>query len=212
MKINLTKRLGWLATAVVLSGAGLVATATGASAQPTTASTPSAATVAAAPLLFDINGSWTDVGSAKPVITAANGFLIVDMSYAHRPTATGLVINSSTISVTFPDAGTFTATLQAPNIIRWSNGSTWEKVFTGPTVVNLNGQRWTPGAAFSQQANGFLTVDMSDSHRPTATGFVIDSSTISVTFPDAGTFTATLQAPDTIRWSNGTTWQSLPLQ
>ena len=197
MKINLKKRLGWLATAVVLSGAGLAATAIGASAQPTTASTPSAATVAAAPLLFDINGSWTDVGSAKPVITAANGFLIVDMSYAHRPTAT---------------AGTFTATLQAPNIIRWSNGSTWEKVFTGPTVVNLNGQHWTPGAAFSQQDNGFLTVDMSDSHRPTATGFVIDSSTISVTFPDAGTFTATLQAPDTIRWSNGSTWQSLPLQ
>jgi len=211
MKFNLNKRLGWLATAVVLSGAGLVATAAGASAQPTTPSTPSAAAAAAAPLLFDINGNWTDGGSAKPVITEANGFLIVDMSFSNRPTATGLVINSSTIAVTFPDAGTYTATLQAPNIIRWSNGSAWEKVFTGPTVVNLNGTSWTPGGAFTQQDNGYLVVDMSNSGRPSATGFVIDSSTISVTFPDDATYIGKLQAPNIIRWSNGSAWQSLPL-
>lgn len=211
MKINIKKRLSWLGAALVLTGASLVATATGASAQQTTPATLSAATAAAAPLLFDINGTWTDGGSAKPVITAANGFLIVDMSASHRPTATGLVINSSTISVTFPDAGTYTATLQAPNILRWSNGSAWEKVYTGPTLLNLNGTTWTPGGAFTTQENGFLVVDMSDSGRPNATGFAIDSSTISVTFPDDATYTGKLQAPNIIRWSNGSAWQVVPL-
>ncbi|WP_371649101.1 MULTISPECIES: PASTA domain-containing protein [unclassified Streptomyces] len=86
------------------------------------------ATAAATPLVFDVNGTFTDGGSARPVISDVNDILTVDMSSQHRPTATGVVINSDTILVTFPDDATYSAKLQAPNTIRWSNGSTWQKL------------------------------------------------------------------------------------
>ncbi|NUW31830.1 PASTA domain-containing protein [Nonomuraea sp. SMC257] len=98
-----------LATALTVTGAG-------------------AANAAATPLVFDVNGTFTDGGSARPVISDVNDVLTVDMSSQHRPTATGVVINSDTILVTFPDDATYTAKLQAPNTIRWSNGSTWQKL------------------------------------------------------------------------------------
>ena len=47
---------------------------------------------------------------------------------------------------------------------------------------------------------------MSAHGRPPANGSIIDSQTIRVTFPDDATFTATLVAPRTIRWSNATAW------
>ncbi|MCP2351235.1 PASTA domain-containing protein [Nonomuraea roseoviolacea] len=87
-----------------------------------------AASAAATPLVFDVNGTFTDGGSAQPVISDVDDVLTVDMSSQHRPTATGVVINSDTILVTFPDDATYTAKLQAPNTIRWSNGSTWQKL------------------------------------------------------------------------------------
>ncbi|MFI6789714.1 PASTA domain-containing protein [Nonomuraea sp. NPDC050383] len=98
-----------LATALTMAGAG-------------------AADAAATPLVFDLNGTFTDGGSARPVISDVNDILTVDMSSQHRPTATGVVINSDTILVTFPDDAAYTAKLQAPNTIRWSNGSTWQKL------------------------------------------------------------------------------------
>ncbi|WP_329395203.1 PASTA domain-containing protein [Streptomyces melanogenes] len=124
-----------LATALNVAGAGAghAAQLTSASLRPVaaaahTASVPSRAAVAATPLVFDVNGMFTDGGSARPVITDVNDILTVDMSSQHRPTATGVVINSDTILITFPDDATYSAKLQAPNIIRWSNGSTWQRL------------------------------------------------------------------------------------
>jgi hypothetical protein len=101
--------------------------------------------------VFNISGTYTDGGSARPVISDEGDILTVDMSSQHRPTASGVVINSDTILVTFPDIrfnsinigrppaiqiisvpdsheATFTAKLQAPGTIRWSNRSTWRKI------------------------------------------------------------------------------------
>jgi len=78
--------------------------------------------------VFDLNGPWTAGGPQRPVISAALSSLTVDMSAFHRPPAHGSIVNASTISVTFPDDATFTGTLQAPNRIRWSNGTVWTKV------------------------------------------------------------------------------------
>lgn len=168
---------------------------------------------AAASLLFDLDGTWTDYGATRPVISTANGAVVVDMSAANRPTATGTVIDASTISVTFPDDATYTGRLEGTNLIRWSNGSTWEKVYTGPMLINLYGD-FTDGLYRSGvwQVNGFIDVTMTDSHRPDAHGFAISASTILITFTDDATYAGRLQAPDTINWSNGTAWRSVVIR
>ena len=56
--------------------------------------------------------------------------LSVDMSAYHRLTAHGTILDSSDITVTFPDDRTYTGALQAPGTIRWSNNSMWTKVAT----------------------------------------------------------------------------------
>ena len=71
--------------AAMLAGIGLVAAATSASAAPPPASHSSGAARPAVLLPFDINGPWTDNGSAKPVITTAAGAIVIDMSYATAP-------------------------------------------------------------------------------------------------------------------------------
>jgi len=91
-------------------------------------------TPATTAVVFDLNGTYSDGGSARPVISDVNDILTVDMSSQHRPTATGVVITSDTILVTFPDDGTYTAKLQAPGTIRWSNGSAWQKTRRVPDV------------------------------------------------------------------------------
>ena len=83
----------------------------------------------------------------------------------------------------------------------------WRTVSSN-TLFDLSG-RWTDGGTaapvISVRGNN-LTIDMSAHGRPPAKGSIIDSQTIRVTFPDDATFTATLIAPRTIRWSNGTAW------
>src|SRR5262249_11424904 len=112
--------------ALALTGAAVLAAATPASARrapvAVTAAMPAIATV------FDLNGRYTDGVSARPRITDVSDRLTIDMSYAHRPTATGIVINASTILVTFPDDATYTGTLLAPGTIVWSNRSLWFKL------------------------------------------------------------------------------------
>jgi hypothetical protein len=58
---------------------------------------------------------------------SAAGSILVDMSAQHRPNATGTVLSSSAISVTFPDDATHTATIDPSGTgsLHWSNGSTW---------------------------------------------------------------------------------------
>lgn len=85
--------------------------------------------------LFDLSGRWASGGVAGPVISVNNPFISVDMSTFNRPTATGRIVDSSDITVTFPDADTFTGKLQLPNTILWSNHSAWTKVEVAPSAT-----------------------------------------------------------------------------
>ena len=159
--------------------------------------------------VVDLNGNWTDGSNKSAIIAVKFKSLNVNMSAFNRPAAHGTVTNSSTITVTFPDDQTYNGTLQAPHTIRWSNGSSWTKVVN--TVMDLNGT-WTDNIRRAVISEGptSLTVDMSDYDRPAAHGNIVNPTTISVTFPDASTFTGTLQPPNTIRWSNGSAWTRAP--
>jgi hypothetical protein len=208
MRVKKTFPAGRLLMAMVVAGIGLVAAATSAHAS---SPVPPRATAA---LAFDVNGHWTDNGTAKPVITTAAGAIVIDMSYAHRPNATGTVLDGSSVLVTFPDADTYIGTFLAPTVLQWSNGSVWRKVFSGPLVFGLN-ENWTDGRTDQHifEANGYLTINMSATHRPNAVGFAVSPSMFRVSFPDdRDTTFATLDAvTNRITWSNGSQWWLAPL-
>jgi phospholipase C len=168
----------------------------------TIATAPSIATV------LDLNGEWASGGVAGPFISVTGNSISIDMSASHRPKASGSVVDSTHISVNFPDDKTYTAVLQAPNVIKWSNNSSWTKVPAIATVIDLNGQ-WMSGGvlgpAITVHGNS-ISIDMSALKRPTALGKIVDSSHISVNFPDDKTYTAVLQKPGTIQWSNNSSW------
>lgn len=77
---------------------------------------------------MNLQGRWTD---GSPQSAAISVTLTIDMSAWDRPMAQGSVVDSSTIRVTFPDDATYTGTLLAPDMIRWSNGSMWQRVDLG---------------------------------------------------------------------------------
>jgi hypothetical protein len=77
--------------------------------------------------VVNLNGKWASGGVTGPVIAVHNNAISIDMSFYKRPAAFGFVVDSSDIMVTFPDDSTYTAKLQAPNTIAWSNNSTWTK-------------------------------------------------------------------------------------
>ncbi len=87
-------------------------------------------------------GQWQGGGVVGPVITVAGVNLSIDMSAYNRPTAIGTILDSSTITVAFPDDATYTGTLARPagstgihriesigevGTINWSNGSSWTR-------------------------------------------------------------------------------------
>ncbi|MFZ0766265.1 DUF5050 domain-containing protein [Bradyrhizobium sp.] len=78
--------------------------------------------------VLNLNGKWASGGTAGPVISVNGSSIVVDMSAYHRPTARGSIVNSTTITVNFPDDKTYTGVLQPPNTIKWSNNSSWTKV------------------------------------------------------------------------------------
>lgn len=78
--------------------------------------------------IFDLNGIWASGGVAGPVITVNGNAILVDMSAYKRPTASGSILDSSDITVNFPDDKTYTGKLQPANTIAWSNNSEWTKV------------------------------------------------------------------------------------
>jgi hypothetical protein len=92
----------------------------------------------------DLRGAWASGGVAGPFVSVTGNSISIDMSASHRPTASGQVLDSTHISVNFPDDKTYTGVLQAPNVIRWSNNSSWTKVPAIQTVIDLNGQ-WMNG-------------------------------------------------------------------
>jgi hypothetical protein len=202
MRITILNKLGALAAALVLAGVGLLAaTGIAAAGQVTSAAEPA----------FNLNGFWTDYGTARPSISTSNGNVFVNMSYAHRPTGTGVVVDATTIVVTYPDAGTLIGKLQTTNVIHWSDNSTWAKVYSGQTTFSL-GQTWwdrperSAGFAKIRPENGYLTVDMSGYHRPNAFGFVISPTTFFVRFPDNAAYVGTITEIGLIRWSNNSFW------
>jgi phospholipase C len=170
-----------------------------------------ACTITTAPTIqtvLDLRGAWASGGVAGPFVSVTGNSISIDMSASHRPTASGRVLDSTHISVNFPDDKTYTGVLQAPNVIRWSNNSSWTKVPAIQTVIDLNG-RWGSGGVLGPVITvhgNSISIDMSALKRPTAVGTVVNGSDISVTFPDDKTYSGVLQPPGTIRWSNNSTW------
>ena len=170
-----------------------------------------ACTITTAPSIqtvLDLRGAWASGGVAGPFVSVTGNSISIDMSASHRPTASGSVLNSTQISVNFPDDKTYTAVLQAPNVIKWSNNSSWTKVAAIETVIDLNG-KWMSGGVLGPDITvhgNSISIDMSALKRPTAVGTVVNSSNISINFPDDKAYSAVLQKPGTIRWSNNSTW------
>jgi hypothetical protein len=90
--------------------------------------TTSISTHATVKTLIDLTGRWAYGGVPGPAISVNGGSIAVDMSAYHRPSAHGSILDSSDITVTFPDDKTYTGKLQLPNTIKWSNNSAWTKV------------------------------------------------------------------------------------
>ena len=161
MKITMRTTLRAFGTVVLLAAVGLLTTVTPARAQPAPAAGPRA-TAQLTPTVFDLNGTYTDGGSARPVISNVNDILTIDMSSQHRPAASGIVLSSDTILSTFPDDATYGAKLVAPGTIMWSNGSAWQKLpppslVVVPDVVGLD--RHTAISTLS--AAGFVVAEVS---------------------------------------------------
>jgi hypothetical protein len=82
---------------------------------------------------IDLNGAWADSTNRGPAVISVQAparvgqAITVDMSRFNRPTAHGTITDERHISVTFPDAGTFTATLLESGTIFWSNNTIWTK-------------------------------------------------------------------------------------
>jgi phospholipase C len=168
-------------------------------------------TIATAPSIqtvLDLRGEWASGGVAGSFISVTGNSISIDMSALHRPAASGSVLDSTHVSVHFPDDKTYTGVLQAPNVLKWSNNSAWTKVPAIATVIDLNGQ-WMSGGVLGPvitvEGNS-ISVDMSALKRPKAVGTVVNSSDISVSFPGDKTYSGVLQKPGTIRWSNNSTW------
>jgi len=89
--------------------------------------TTTISTLAVTKTLIDLNGKWAYGGVPGPVISVSGNSLEVNMSAYHRPTAHGSILDSSDITVNFPDDKTYTGKLQLPNTIHWSNNSAWTK-------------------------------------------------------------------------------------
>ena len=136
------------------------------------------------------------------------------MSGFGRPNANGHIISGSTAKITFPDGGTYTATIEPGRQIKWSNGTQWG--WSGPNTprkepkkINVDWSgRWHYGNTpiVIRQKGDYLEADMSGFGRPNANGHIISGSTAKITFPDGGTYTATIEPGRRIQWSNGTQW------
>ena len=156
--------------------------------------------------VVNLNGDWTDGSDRNAVFSVEFASLTINMSAFGRPTATGSIDGWDAITVTFPDDATYSGHLETPNRIRWSNNSVWTKVIN--TLMDLNGN-WTDGSdriAVIYAGAKSIRIDMSDYDRQNASGTITNASNISVKFPDDQTYTAQLQAPNTILWSNGSSW------
>lgn len=80
------------------------------------------------PPLPELAGLWYYGGLPGPRITVSGTNLTVDMSAYRRPNASGTILGTGQIRVTFPDDNTFIGTLNSnPARINWSNNTLWTK-------------------------------------------------------------------------------------
>lgn len=185
-----------------------------------TAATGAAGPASAAPedgrapsaLAYDVRGTWTDIGIAWPEIYVYGDTVFIDMYYARRPNATGRVLDSSTILVTFPDDNTYLGTFLSPTYLSWSNGTAWQKVFTGPQIFDLEGiwfdNRTNRHVANIGMGHGLFQLDLASSV-PHGAAFATSATTIRATFPGHVLRLGTLQAPNILNWSNGDQWRRI---
>lgn len=73
--------------------------------------------------IFDLNGVW----AGGSVIEVTDGIITIDMSIAGRPDGHGAVVDARNITVYFSDDRSYTGELLPPNMIAWSNNTTWMK-------------------------------------------------------------------------------------
>ena len=87
--------------------------------------------------VFALGGTWSYGGKPGPVIGIQGNLITINMSAypglpgrpptTTRATAGGLILDKNDIWVYFPDDNAYTGSLQAPNLIVWSNNSEWVK-------------------------------------------------------------------------------------
>jgi hypothetical protein len=197
-------RRGRLLTRALL--VGFVLASVMATAGPASAATRSKV---AATLNVNIDGRWTDVGVAKPLIEVNGSSVFIDMSYANRPNATGIVVGPSKIQVNFPGDNVYIGNVTATQIT-WSNGSTWRKVFEGTQIFEVEGV-WRSDATGAitnlGRSGAFLGLDVGSG--PGLKGFMTSATTIRVQFSSNDVDNATLGAPNFLRWGNGDQWRRL---
>jgi hypothetical protein len=169
--------------------------------------------------VINLSGKWR--GPAGDVEISVNPPSSIKISRFDlgSPIAFGIILNSSTITVTFtPQNQTFTGRLEPPNTIKWSNGTVWTKV-TDVRQFLETGEWKHQGGPNNIRAQIFvksssISINMRDFGRPDAHGKIISDSindpSIEITFPDDKTYTAKLRSnvrPNNIIWSNGTVWE-----
>ena len=103
MNLSFRRIAGSASAVAVLMGIGVLATAAPAGAQ-TAQPWPHAMPAVQTTTAFNLDGTYTDGGIARPRITHNNDdTLTVDMSSQNRPIARGWVISPTQILVDFPD-------------------------------------------------------------------------------------------------------------
>jgi hypothetical protein len=173
--------------------------------------------------VINLSGKWEVNKSILQISVQSSSTITFPWGDA---TAFGLILNPSTISVTFPSDKTLTGKLEPPDTIRWSDskGTVWTKIFD---MERIEG-RWIPeGGPENKQAEisielstikelSSIEIDMMDFGRPTAHGKIISHSIndplISVNFPDDRTYTGNVKEADKIHWSNGSVWTKIFLE
>jgi hypothetical protein len=80
--------------------------------------------------VIDLNGAWSYNGQPGPYIYVygQGNSLFIEMSLYNRPDGFGNILDATTLSVVFPDDTDYTAVLESPTRIRWSNGTVWTKL------------------------------------------------------------------------------------
>jgi hypothetical protein len=119
-------------------------------------------------------------------------------------------VNGKTIRTGVQHPGTDSATGCGANS-KYATNTTISTIAVIVPNFDLNGKYSAGGAPgpIIHVSGDAITVDMSAYHRPTAAGTLVDGNTAHITFPDDKTYTVAIVAPNTLRFSNNTTWTKI---